>query len=112
MITGVHVAIVNKDIQEAYEFLRDKLGLPHYDAGGGFLIFDPPEVELAVDASTEPPYEVSFFCDDLETTIEDLESRGVACAKPIRDETWGRLSEFQLPNGHAVMLYERKYAKG
>jgi predicted enzyme related to lactoylglutathione lyase len=112
MITGVHIEIVNQDVEELYVFLRDKLGLPNYDAGGGFLIFEPSEIELSAGTTAEPPYQVSFICDDLDATIDELESRGVACAKPIREESWGRVTEFSLPNGRAVQLYERKYSKG
>ena len=112
MITGVHVEIINKDIQEAHAFLRDKLGLPCYDAGGGFLIFTPSEIELAVGTSGDLPHQVSFICDDIESTMTELEGRGIACAKPIREESWGRLSEITLPNGTAIGLYERKYSEG
>ncbi len=111
MITGVHVEIVSKDIQEAYAFLRDKLGLPCFDAGGGFLIFDPPEVELAVAESGDAPYEPWFICDDIEATIEELEGRGVTCEKPIQEEMWGRVTKFNLPSGRSIGLYERKYSK-
>lgn len=112
MITGVHIGIVNSDIKEVNEFLRDKLGLPNYDAGGGFLIFDLPEVELAVESSSDSPFTLAFFCDDLEATVAELEGRGVTCAKPFREEAWGRVSEIQAPKGLAVLLYERKYSKG
>lgn len=112
MITGIHVAIVNPDVQEAYAFLRDKLGIPSYDAGGGFLIFQPSEVEMAAEPTGDAPFALSFFCDDLDATVAELEGRGVSCAKPFREEMWGRISEIQTPNDQAVMLYERRYSKG
>ncbi len=112
MITGVHIEVNNKDIQEAYAFLRDKLGLPSYDAGGGFLIFEPSRVEMAVGMEGDLPFSPSFICDDLDATMAELEGRGVACKTPVREEVWGRVTEFLMPNGRVVWLYEPKYSKG
>jgi predicted enzyme related to lactoylglutathione lyase len=112
VITGVHIEIVSRDVEEAYVFLRDKLGLAGFDAGGGYLIFEPGEVEVSVATEAPPPYQLSFICDDLEATMKDLGSRGVACTKPVREESWGRVTEFALPNGRACQLYQRKYTKG
>ncbi|MEX1255848.1 MAG: hypothetical protein WEE64_16075 [Dehalococcoidia bacterium] len=112
MITGVHIEIVNEDVDELYVFLRDKLELANYDAGGGFLIFEPSEIELSAGTTAPPPYQLSFICDDIDATISDLESRGVACAKPIREESWGRVTEISLPNGRAAQVYQRKYGQG
>ena len=112
MITGVHIEIVNEDVEELYVFLRNKLGLPHYGAGGGFLIFEPSDIELSAGTTAPPPYQLSFICDDLDATIGELESRGVACKKPIREESWGRVTEISLPNGRSAQVYQRKYSKG
>jgi predicted enzyme related to lactoylglutathione lyase len=111
MITGVHIEIVNQDTEQLYAFLRDKLGIANYDAGGGFLIFEPKEIELSVAAEAPPPYQLSFICDDIDATISEMESRGVACTKPIREESWGRVTEISLPNGRSAQVYQRKYGK-
>jgi predicted enzyme related to lactoylglutathione lyase len=111
VITGVHIEIVNDDVEEAYAFLRDKLGLPGFDAGGGYLIFEPGEVEVSVVTEAPPPYQLSFICDNLDATMSELESRGVACTRPVREESWGRVTEFSLPNGRSVQVYQRKYSK-
>jgi predicted enzyme related to lactoylglutathione lyase len=111
MITGVHIEIVNEDAEKLYTFLRDKLGLSHYNAGGGFLIFEPNEVELSAATETPPPYQLSFICDDLDATMSELESRGVACTKPVREESWGRVTEISLPNGRSAQVYQRKYSR-
>ena len=112
MITGMHITINSKDAEAAQEFLRDKLGLPSFDAGGGFAIFETPGLELACEPAEEHSYGISFFCDDIEGTMADLTSRGVQFASGIREETWGRVADFALPDGRAVILYERKYSKG
>ena len=111
MITGMHVAVISKEFQANYDFLRDKVGLPSYDAGGGFLIFEPPSIEIACHPADEPTYEVSFFCDDVKATKRELEGRGVVFTSEIREESWGSIAEFSLPDGRSVGLYERKYSK-
>jgi predicted enzyme related to lactoylglutathione lyase len=111
MITGVHIEIVNEDTQELYSFLRDKLGLPYFDAGGEFLIFEPNEIEISAATEAPPPYQLSFTCDDLDATMTELERRGVACTRPVREESWGRVTEISLPNGRSAQVYERKYSK-
>ena len=111
MITGMHILINAKDAETIQAFLRDKVGLSSYNAGGGFMIFEAPALELACHESDQASYDISFFCDDIEATVSELAERGVAFASPIRDETWGRFTEFALPDGRSVTLYERKYSK-
>ena len=111
MITGMHILINTTDPEKTYALLRDKVGLPWYDAGGGFLIFEPPDLEVACHQSDNDSYDISFFCDDIEATMRELEGRGVVFASPIREETWGRVTEFALPDGRSVSLYEPKYSR-
>jgi len=47
MITGAHAIIFSKDADGVRSFLRDALGFPSVDAGGGWLIFALPPAELA-----------------------------------------------------------------
>jgi len=108
VITGIAVEIIHPDVEETYTFLRDKLGLPCFDAGGGFMVFEPPKAILEAGQAGDTPFTLSFQCDDIDTTIADLEGRGVECKKPPRDEPWGRTSEFSLPNGRSVILYQSK----
>lgn len=108
MITGVAVEIIHSDVQETYAFLRDKLGLPGFDAGGGFMVFEPSKVILEAGASGDIPFTLSFQCDDIDATIAELADRGVDCKRPVREESWGRTTELSLPNGRPVMLYQSK----
>ena len=111
MITGMHITINAKDAEDTQSFLRDKLGLSSFDAGGGFMIFEAPALEIACEPSDGPSYRISFFCDDIAATKADLEARGVRFGAGIREETWGSVAEFALPDGRPVVLYERKYSK-
>ncbi len=53
MITGSHVIVYSRDADADRAFLRDVLGYPHVDAGGGWLIFKLPPSEIAVHPAEE-----------------------------------------------------------
>ena len=46
MIKGVHTMFYSSKEEELRAFIRDKLGLPGTDVGGGWLIFDLPEADM------------------------------------------------------------------
>jgi catechol 2,3-dioxygenase-like lactoylglutathione lyase family enzyme len=46
MITGVHTIFYTSRAEEMRAFIRDKLGFPGVDVGGGWLIFDLPPAEM------------------------------------------------------------------
>jgi hypothetical protein len=110
-IKGVHALFYTTQPDAARAFIRDKLGLPAYDSGGGWLIFDAPGADIGCHPSDRPYHGISFYCDDIEATVEELKSRGVAFSAPLREEEWGRVTEFELPGGGRVELYEPKYSK-
>src|SRR5437660_9615678 len=95
MIRGVHAMFYSSQAEEVRAFIRDKLGLPYTDVGGGWLIFDAPEADLgvhpAMDADGGRPgtHSISFYCDDIQGTVADLESRGVEFTDEIRDAGYG-----------------------
>ena len=47
MITGMHAIIYSRNADADRAFLRDVLGFPFTDAGGGWLIFAAPPSEVA-----------------------------------------------------------------
>ena len=47
MITGAHTIIYSTDADADRAFLRDVIGLPNVDVGGGWLIFGLPPAEVA-----------------------------------------------------------------
>jgi predicted enzyme related to lactoylglutathione lyase len=117
MIRGIHGLVYTSDAQATREFIRDKLQLPHTDVGEGWLIFDLPEGDLGchpIDDSGQPPagrHEISFYCDDIRGTVEDLRSRGVSFRSDIADHGYGFVTYFSMPGGVEVQLYQPKYAK-
>ncbi len=105
-IIGVHAIVFTPDLDEVRAFFRDMLGLPHVDAGGGWLIFALPPAELAVHPADRPSHAIYFMCDDLEVTLASLERRGVEVRRPVRKEAWGIVTEIVLPGGTEFAIYQ------
>src|SRR5437899_10940559 len=91
--------------EEVLAFMRDKLGFVHNDIGKGWLIFDLQEADLGVNPSDKAHHSISFYCDDIHKTVQDLKSRGVEFSSRISDEGWGLLTHFRMPGDLEVELY-------
>jgi len=109
MIKGMHGLFYTPKAEEARAFIKEKLGLPNVDAGDGWLIFDVPDAEFGVHPSDSTHHEISFWCDDIETTMSELTAKGVAFTSPVKDQGFGLTTTFQLPGGVEVMLYQPKH---
>ena len=53
-IKGVHALFYTTEPDAARAFLRDKLGLPAYDSGDGWLIFHAPEADIGCHPADRP----------------------------------------------------------
>ncbi|OLE90869.1 MAG: hypothetical protein AUF79_07985 [Crenarchaeota archaeon 13_1_20CM_2_51_8] len=111
MIKGMHGLFYTPNPEEVRAFIRDKLGLTHNDIGEGWLIFDLPKADLGVHPSDKAYHSISFYCDDIHKTVEDLKSRGVEFSSATTDEGWGLLTHFRMPGDLEVELYQPKYEK-
>jgi len=117
MIKGIHGLFYSSEPEALRAFLRDKLRLPFSDVGGGWLIFDFKEGDLGVhptegtDGAPSGHHDISFFTDDLETTVAELERRGVRFDEPIADHGYGLVTHLTMPGGVRVQLYQPKYQK-
>jgi catechol 2,3-dioxygenase-like lactoylglutathione lyase family enzyme len=115
MIKGVHAMFYSSKAEELRAFFRDKLGFAFTDVGDGWLIFDVPEAELAahpsdaVDAKRSGTHHISFWCDDLRRTMEELKARGVEFTSEVVDEGYGLVTHFKAPGGFEVQLYQPQY---
>ena len=106
MINGAHVILYSKDADADRVFLRDVLGLPHVDAGHGWLIFGLPPTEVAVHpAETGGTHELFFMCANLDAFLAQATAAGIACAA-VAEQPWGRLTQITLPGGGNVGVYE------
>ena len=116
MIRGMHAMFYSSQPEALRAFLRDKLGLHGTDVGGGWLIFDTPEADLGVHPSEggQPPSgtsDISFFCDDIHSTVAELRERGVDFSQEVRDHGYGFVTYFNVPGNFKVQLYQPKYSK-
>jgi predicted enzyme related to lactoylglutathione lyase len=110
VITGVHAIVFTEDADGTRSFFRDVLGLPHFDAGGGWLIFALPPAELAAHPTEGPSrHELYLMCDDVEKTVEELRRRGVDIVRPISDEGFGLETALRMPDGGELGLYEPRH---
>lgn len=116
MIKGIHGMFYSSKAAELRAFLKDKLGLPFTDVGGGWLIFDFEAGDLGVHPTegAEPKsgtHDISFFTDDLEGTVKELRARGVTFDDAIEDHGYGFVTHLTMPGGVRVQLYQPKYGK-
>jgi catechol 2,3-dioxygenase-like lactoylglutathione lyase family enzyme len=117
MIRGVHTMFYSSEPEAFRAFLRDKLGFPYTDVGGGWLIFDMPEADMGchpADKGAGAPsgtQNISFYCDDVEKTVAELKARGVEFTGPITDQGYGLVTHFKMPGDCVVQLYQPRYTK-
>ena len=109
MIQGMHGLFYTPQAEEARRFIRDKLGLKHVDAGEGWLIFDVPKAEFGIHPAEDASHEISFWCDDIESTVQELKEKGVTFLSPVRDAGYGLVTSFELPGEVKVLLYEPRH---
>ena len=106
----------SSEVAELRAFLRDKLGLEGRDTDGkGWLIFDLPEADMgchpadATDGAPSGTCDISFYCEDIEGTVAELQSRGVEFRGDIEDQGYGLVTYFKVPGDFYVQLYEPRY---
>jgi catechol 2,3-dioxygenase-like lactoylglutathione lyase family enzyme len=110
MINGAHAIIFSRDADADRAFFKDVLGLPSVDAGGGWLIFALPPSEVAVHPDERGGrHELYLLCANIETTVKELQSKGIQVESPPHDERWGRLVTIRLPGGGELGIYQPKH---
>jgi hypothetical protein len=112
----MHAMFYSSQPRELREFLRDTLGLRGTDVGEGWLIFDAPEADLGVhptedDGPQSGTADISFYCDDIRTTVDDLKARGVEFVDDIEDHGYGLVTHFRVPGAFTIQLYQPRYRK-
>ena len=119
MIKGVHTMFYSSDPDGLRAFLRDKLELAATDVGGGWLIFDLPEADLGChpadatgeDGAVSGTADISFYCDNIHQTVDNLKARGVVFKGEIEDHGYGFVTHFNVPGDFYIQLYQPKYKK-
>ena len=109
----VHTMFYSSEPEAFRAFLRDKLKFPYTDVGGGWLIFDMPEADMAAirrPGQRRPACSPSH-CDDIEKTVAELKGRGVEFTEGIADHGYGLVTHFKMPGDCKVQLYQPRYTK-
>ena len=111
MITGAHSIIFSTNPEADRAFLRDVLGFPYIDSGGGWLIFKLPPAEVAIHPSDKSNiHELYLTCDDIEAFIASMKKRNSEC-DPVQDRSWGLLTYVTLPGGGKLGIYQPRHAR-
>ena len=111
MIIGAHSVIYSKSPEADRAFLRDVLGFPHVDVGGGWLIFGLPPAEVAVHPSEKNDvHEFFLMCDDIHAFIAEMKNRNVACGE-LHLQPWGMLTQVMLPGGGKLGVYQPRHPR-
>lgn len=111
MINGAHAILYSKDSEKDRAFLKDILGLPHVDVGGGWLIFGLPPSEVAVHPSEKGgTHELYFMCADIVAFKKALAKKRIATSE-VRELGWGKLCQVTLPGGGEIGVYEPLHAR-
>lgn len=111
MLLGAHSIIYSTEPDADRAFLRDVLGLPSVDAGGGWLIFGLPPAEVAVHpADKNDRHEFYLMCDDVEAFVAEMERHDIRCG-PIQNPGWGLLTELALPGGGRLGVYQPRHVR-
>jgi catechol 2,3-dioxygenase-like lactoylglutathione lyase family enzyme len=111
VITGVHAIIFGTDAPAVRAFFRNVLELPYVDAHDGWLIFALPPAELAAHPADEDgEHQLYLMCDDIESTVAELERKGVEFTQPISDKDFGRMTALKLPGAGELFVYEPRHA--
>ena len=114
-IIGAHAILYTSEPDAVRAIFRDVLGFEFVDAGHDWLIFALPPAELGVHPGEGPTFDagvrhqLSFMCDDLDTTIADLRAQGVDIQGEPQNAGWGITTTMVLPGGLDVMLYQPRH---
>jgi hypothetical protein len=110
-IIGAHMLLYSPEADALRATLRDAFGFKSVDAGGGWLIFAMPPSELGAHPAEESGahHQISFMCDDIESTIAELRAKGVQIEGEPKNEGFGITTMMTLPGGVKVLLYEPRH---
>ena len=95
--------------EELRAFLRDKIGFKYFDAGEGWLIFTPPAAEIGCHPAENVKHDISFYCEDIQSTVAELRAKGVEFKGEIEDLNYGYVTNILAPGGVEIQLYQGKY---
>lgn len=111
-ITGTHTLLYSSEPEKLRAMLKDVFGFKGVDIGHGWMIFALPPSEIAVHPGEGPTFDAgvrhqfTLMCDDINSTVAELKSKGVVVADAPKQERWGIHVTLNLPGGCDVMVYQ------
>lgn len=120
MIRGMHGMFYTSQPTELRAFFRDKLGFAAHDVGDGWLIFEMKEADLGCHPAEAGPGEsapsgmpsISFYCDDIAVTVQELKVKGVEFVSEVENHGYGLVTFIKAPGDFTIQLYQPLYQKG
>jgi predicted enzyme related to lactoylglutathione lyase len=121
VIEAVHTLIYSDDPVATREFLRGVLGWPCIEEPDvpGWLIFKTGPSELGVhptsytwegvEHSHPRHHSIALMCDDIATTVAELESKGAQFTSPVEDMGFGLGTNLELPGAGEILVYEPRH---
>jgi len=112
------VSVYVTDQEQALEFYLNRLGFEKrrdvpYDKASRWLDVAPPEAETVINllkassfGKTPGEETVLLTPDDIQTTYEALQVKGVNFAWAPKREPWGTHAQFRDPDGNTLLLVE------
>jgi catechol 2,3-dioxygenase-like lactoylglutathione lyase family enzyme len=113
---AVYLFLYVRDMTTARRFYEEILGLPILEAEDRAVKYDTGEIILALNLASEYSIPLSgekdrsqlivFHVDDLDSTRQALEEKGVSFTGPTERYEIGATATFYDPDGHYLLLYE------
>jgi len=121
MIRGVKlVSLPVRDQEAALKFYTEKLGFKvatdqPMGPGMRWIELMIPGSEVNVALFTSPGHEdriggfqpVTFWCDDVFATAEQMKKKGVELAEEPKKQVWGTMAKFKDPDGNVLLFSSR-----
>jgi hypothetical protein len=108
-IIGTHMLLYTSQPEELRAVLRDVFGFDYVVAHDTWLIYALPPAELGVHPGDSPSHELTFMCDDLETTMSELRAKGIEFVQEPEDQGFGIVTTMLLPGDVRVLLYQPRH---
>jgi predicted enzyme related to lactoylglutathione lyase len=118
MITSIHTLIYSDDANATRAFLRDVLGWKYVaeDFDNDWLIFQSGPSEMGVHPThsewkgqtyDHPRHHlIALMCDDIDTTVGELQTKGAQFRGPIEQREYGRVIMLIVPGADDIQLYQ------
>jgi catechol 2,3-dioxygenase-like lactoylglutathione lyase family enzyme len=118
MITSIHTLIYSDDANATRAFLRDVLGWKYVaeDFDNDWLIFQSGPSEMGVHPTHSEwkgqtydhprHHSIALMCDDIDTTVDGLQTKGARFRGPIEQREYGRVIMLIVPGADDIQLYQ------